>query len=354
MPDRQAHSVSHRRGFSLIELLVVVGVVGLLLASLTVAGSTAIYAARAKNTRQVIANVEFALEIFREENPLRLTYDRPRSETFGPYPPYQLADWTELPFGATPGTVAQVVQPYARDLNATNRLSDRLHADLGEEQGRKRHWVRLGDDRGGKQANEGDGHDDNRALVAYLTAFAPGALTGLPNWASKPINPDPERPDLINPTGTQDDPGTPDSGWVDLLGVHDAWGVPLDYFQYVKLEWTYDRGPDGVYAARYMVRDRRPAIRSFGLDRDTYDVWKASGLQDNTYNKADNWILSSPLPRPFLPETAVNANDGTLSAVSGQLVSGWVRVAAMGEATRQNFTDAPRGDYGYLPSEDPR
>lgn len=349
MADRKVHSVSQRRGFSLIELLVVVGVVGLLLASLTVAGTTAIYAARAKNTRQVIANVEFALEVFREENPLRLTYDRPRSATFGPYPPYQLANWAEQS-GSEPATVAQAVEPVARDSGKTNRLSDRLHADLGEQQGRKGNWVRLGSE-GRRQANEGDGHDDNRALVAYLNAFAPGALTGLPNWATKPINP--EQPDLINPTGNAAEPGEADSGWVDILGVHDAWGVPLDYFHYIKLEWTYDRGgPFNSYGTRYMVRDRRPAIRSLGLDRDTYDIRRAADLmKQDTYNRRDNWIFSSPLPRPFLSEDYVDANNGNLTdGTSGQLISGWVRAAAADEAG----PGAAREDYGYLPTEDPR
>ena len=344
---------NRRRGFSLIELLVVVGVVGVLLASLTVAGSTAIYSARAKNTRQVIANVEFALEVFREENPLRLSYDRPGGTTFGPYPPYQLANWNAAGFTQNsfdPDSVAQLVEPQAPvggGRGRQYRLSDRLWRDFGGQTGAKRDWVRFGSDDNGLQANDFDGFDDNRALAAYLEAFSPGALQ-LPNWARKPLNEDPSRPDQINLSGSGQEPGEEDSGWTDVLGIYDAWGVPLDYFHYVKIDWTYERGfPGGQYRAGYFITDRRPALRSLGMDRDTFDAWVASGRDDTLgYNRRENWIFGEQMPRPFFTGL-VSGSPGNLDR--SQQASGWV--AAKARLGRDVVNGDNGKDYPYVPEQ---
>lgn len=347
---------SKRRAMTLIELMVVVAVVGLLLSLLTVAGTSAIYNARVRNTQQVMANVEFALDVFRTEDPLRLTYNRPQVATFGPLPPYQLRHYDE-----GPQSVAYSIEPEPEGWQiggGGNRLSDRLFKqDLGDQQFAKRYWVRFGSTHGAKQANEKDGHDDNRALMTYLTLFTPHALN-LPDWALKPLNPDPAQRDYVNPAGTNIDPGKPDNDWIEILGVHDAWGVPLDYMHYVRIEWTVGRSieDDGAFKPGYFVTDRRAALRSRGLEREEYDAWLEDADPDSRFVQPGRWIWSSSLPRPWFPKDRIDSegdltSTGRLPVPSAGRPAGWLRAVAH-EANGPGEASNP--DYAYLPSGDPQ
>jgi prepilin-type N-terminal cleavage/methylation domain-containing protein len=346
-----------RRAMTIIELMVVLAVVGLLVSMVAVTADSAIYSARARNSRQVMVGVELAIDLFKTEDPLRLVYDRPELSTFGPLPPYQLANYQQDPY-----SVADSVEPSYDDwdISGNGLLSDRLFVDLGRQQRAKRDWVRLGDRKGGRQLNDQDGHDDIRALSAYLAAFMPGALVNLPAWALKPLNPD--APDMINVTGSlgsNSEPGQVDSTWTDVLGVHDAWGVPLDYVQYVRLDWTVGRirevgdprGPVATFAPGYYVKDRRAALRSRGVDFEEYEAWlDGGGWTGNAgdvarYNKPSAWIWSSELPRPWLPIARTNLDyvTGSLAAPTGGAPSGWLRAVAH---------EKGGADYGYLPDDD--
>lgn len=328
------------RGMTLIELLVVIGIIGLLISLLAVAGNSAIYSARVRNTRQLMANLEIALDTFKTEDPLRLVYNRPELATFGPLPPYQLFDYNQ---GNTSSpTVSYVVEPdYGAWDNAGNGLlSDRLWNDLGNQQRAKRYWVRLGGRQGGKQPNEQDGNDDNRALYAYLAAFSPALLSNLPDWSLKPLNP--TKPDLINPGGSGPEPGQPGSTWVNIMGIHDAWGVPIDYMQYVRIAWDVGRARDSTnarFVAGYFVKDRRAAFRSHGLEEEKYKVWLKNRAA--APNPPERWIWSSLLPRPWLPSLA-NTSGNLVAPPSGR-PNGWVRVRAY---------EGGEPDYGYLPTGD--
>lgn len=335
---------------TMIELMVVLAVISLLVGLIAVAAESAIYSARARNTRQLMANVELAIDVFKTEDPLRLVYDRPELSTFGSLPPYQLANYRQdFP------SVAYSIEPSYDDwdIDGNNLLSDRLFVDLGNQQRAKRDWVRFGGKRGGRQPNEQDGNDDIRSLYAYLTAFTPGVLSNVPEWALKPLNPD--APDMINTSGDGGNPGDPDSRWTDVLGLYDAWGVPLDYVQYVRLEWGIGRSREGNgrFAPGYFVKERRAVLRSRGVDSEQYQAWldaggwnPASGAEANVarYDKPSNWIWSSELPRPWLPDAAgLDPETGSMRDNPGGAPSGWLRAVAYEK-------DGP--DYGYLPTDD--
>jgi hypothetical protein len=350
--------------FTIIELIVVIVIVGLLTTLIIAGASRAIYSSRAAYTRQIMSNTLRGVDIFATENPLRLIYGATEGRGFAPFPPYVLAN-----AGGTYSSdkaIVGLLETKVEESQVVSRLSYKLSRDLGRPRGEKRTpWVQLGKN----QQNERDGNDDIRALYAYLKAFTPSALEQVPEGVLKPLNPlaqaDPNQADLMNPTGQGPEPGEPDNAWVDILGIHDAWDVPLDYFLYVKVEWKTRRITDprdsrvGQTAPAWVITDRVPVLRSRGVQRETYDAWIAAlenGDVQSSYvfNRPSNWIFSSELPRPWFPDKST-ANNAFADQDRGTFVSqpgttpppgGWLR--AVGREAFGNF-DA---DYRYLPSHD--
>ena len=337
----------------------VIAVIGLLVSLVSVVASKAIDNAKRRNTEVTMSNVLLAIDVFAAENPLRPVYDLGAAATFGPYPPYQLANRTG------DAAIARIVEPqdvyqdtYAGwDFNDDNLLSDRLLRDLGGRQLQdKKNYVRFGSNVSGKQRNEGDGNDDIRGLYAYLSTFSPHSVDVISPAALRPLNPD--APDLINPRGSGPNRGKEGSTWKDVLGIHDAWGVPLDYLMYVKVEWGLKRQPsDGEYVAGWKVVERRPVLRSRGVDRETYDTWtdsvaRDSGVVGSPWNNAGRWIFTAPLPQPWID--LADANRGELQQHSVdprrppefRYRSGWLRL--VGVEAQGNYV----ADYRYLPSDD--
>jgi hypothetical protein len=287
-------------------------------------------------------NVSLAIEQFATENPLRAVYDRRGQETFGKYPPYQLANW------GMNGSVARIVErdPPAPGGGASdkNRLAARLARDLGYRSGDdEADWVQLGTE---TNPNYPDGHDDNRALYAYLKVFSPGSMNLIPEERLKPL--DPQSRDYVNPnggTGSSGTPGDPGTDWVDVLGIHDAWGVPLDYMLYVKCEW---RLPVGGTNPRFVITERRPVLRSRGIERDVYDAWVLSKdkptERERRLSPPDKWLFSEELPRPWAAlADSPYYRDGRLvlqPGSSGASSNGWLRAVALED------------DYAYRPDGD--
>jgi len=151
--------------------------------------------------------------------------------------------------------------------------------------------------------------------------YANSVLTQVPASALKPLSATPE---YVNPAGTGASAGV--AGAVDVLGIHDAWGVPMDYFLYVKLEL----GMTG-----WTVTQRVPVLRSLGISKDVYDVARPAGTLSD-YKQ--DWIFSDPFPSPA---AAVNNANGGLPGAGNGSSSGWARAKA-GWATGQE-------DYDYVP-----
>lgn len=339
---------TRKRAFSIIELLVVVGVIGLLISAIVIVAGPAIHAQKSANTKQTMQTVLRAIDQFSAENPLRAIYDTKDAATFGSLPPYQLHryggsvnSW-ETP-SAAPGIdwmTRAVEDPLAIGVPSypagwqKYRLAQRLWRDIGGGTKKIDDWVRFGGT-GDPQPNEGDSNDDNRGLVTYLKVFSPNLFNQIPQNALRPLNP--KAPDLVDPRGSKIAPGGKDATWVDIPGIHDAWGVPLDYFMYVKMEWTTP--PGGVPGFR--VVERVPVLRSRGVDREIYDTAVRSARSGGLIvtDRARS-IYSSPIGRPF-----AQLKDGKKGEINSSMTprgqaNGWLRAAAAWD------------DYGYLPDLD--
>jgi type II secretory pathway pseudopilin PulG len=312
----------------MIELLVVIVILALLISLVTAVASKAIHQQKARNTQQILQNAILAIDQFAAVDPLREVYDRRGQETFGKYPPYQLAN------ANTANSVARALESEHLLTGARpNTLSIRLAHDLS---GLGSHdsidledWVLF--------PNQEDGNDDNRALSAYLRAFSPDALRLIPEDALKPL--DERARDHINPKGNGTSVG--DDGLADVLGIHDAWGVPLDYLLYVKLEWKLISNPIGNQSeyTGFRVVDRKPVLRSRGISRDVYDEWVKTNTdptqRERRLSPPDKWIFSEPFCSP-----AAGVDENGVFIASDATANGWARAVAFGES------------YGYIPAHD--
>lgn len=341
----QNRSRGRLRAFTLIELLTAIVVIGILITLIATVASAAMRQQRVSYTDRVMQNTLLAIEQFATEFPLKNIYGRNEIATFGPYPPYPYpsADWP--PAGETVPAIVeprhQLVpmggQPFPPGAAA---LPTRLATDLS---GRfppnpVSDYVNF--------PNAGEGNDDILALMAYMQAYSPGVLRNIPEDRLKPLNPNGD-PDVINPTGAGTDIGAQPGGIQDVLVVHDAWDVPLDYLLYVKLEWGLV--PDQSFLSDvmpgYKVVDRRPALRSRGIRREIYDGIRRGDRPAGADDQ--NWIWSNPLPRPW----ANVDGGGGIQAPGANLAenNGWTRLVG----ANPDSDDPPgREDYGYLPSQD--
>lgn len=284
--------------FTLVELLVVIVVIGLLASVILLIGTHVMHNQKVRVTEQTMRNVTMAIDVFKTENPLRNTYDvyvsssQPRR--FGPFPPYQLAGT------GVPGSVDGALDPAAGRMRP---LSNRLARDLGAT------LVQI-------HENDDTTNNDIRALYAYLRVHAEDALAQVPEQALKALRPTlaPEQLTLV--TGSVP---------VEVLGIHDAWGVPLDYCLYVKLDYGVDK--HGMVGWR--ITDRIPVLRSRGVSRETYEAL----LADGEAGDPQDWIFSEPFPTPA---AGVDPDTGRILS-NNPRGNGWAR--AVGEAE----------DYKYLP-----
>ena len=319
-----------RSAFTLIELLVVIVVIGVMAAILLAVGGHVIGGQKTATTQNTMRITRMAIDQFASEDPLAAQYDNPKlrngswlvGRTFGPFPPYQLAN-------TATGTVGGSLEPFNSLSTAMvpNNLSTRLAHDLAGSKspsGGDLNWVNLQLDR--NRPDPKPKNDDIRALYAYMAAYSPGVLEQIPETARAPLVPD--TPEFVNPTGAGTNSTNP--GLVDVLGIYDAWGVPLDYFLYVRLEWQALEGGGG---AGWAVTDRVPVLRSRGVDREVADV--------DGDTKGD-WLFSEPFPKPAANVT--NQVTGALSyANSGS--NGWARARAGSDTGNQNTWDT----YDYVP-----
>jgi prepilin-type N-terminal cleavage/methylation domain-containing protein len=288
-------------GFTLVELLIVITVIGILISIILVVSGRVAGQQKTALTRALAQQLETAIDGFAAANPLRTTYDRAESKTFGPYPPYSL----HRPSGAD--TVASVLEP-----SHAGTLSQRLRRDLGGA---------VNDTGYAQLAVTNPADSDNRALYTYLRVFAPDTIAQFP---VKQLQTDPGS--FVNPKGTGASAGT--DGAIDVQLFTDAWGVPFDYLLYVKVEYTAT--PTG---ARWVVTDRQPVIRSRGVTKEEADLGRDS---------ARTWLFTRELPQPVLDfANESDAADGRLPSSNQMRRGGWVRAKAASE------------EYSYVPQYDP-
>lgn len=330
-----SETLAGSRAFTIVELLVVIAVLGILITLIVTIASRAQYNQKVQNTRATMKNVELAIEQFATENPLRLVYDRKTDRTFGPYPPYQVAgDVT------APNTVASLLDR-SRPPDKDGRLWHRLARDLGcsDPKGKWGDWVVMDtDQRSMERLN-----DDVRALSTYLAVFSPGAFTQIPESSLQPLARDPinlPNGEFVSTSGTARSGQTNDPDILtarkQILGIHDAWGVPLDYFLYLKVQWSHsDR--------RFHVVDRAPVLRSLGIEREAFDLLRKSGAE--RLSDPRKWIFSREMPAPYMPVTDLY---GTLRMPleKDDQQEGWLRAVATGPV---QFPFEGREDYDFEP-----
>lgn len=305
--------LSLRRGaFTLIELLIVIAVIGLLIGVIAVVGSKVMYGQKVRLTQTTMRAIKIAIDQFAAEDPLRSIYNKKGNAAFGPYPPYTLAE-------PMSGKVNYLVE--AQGATGWDHLGVRLAADLSGDRSTPAEPGPYVD------IEQGNRNDDIRALYAYLAVYAKGELSQIPTTAIKRL---PDRVgtpiEMVNPAGTGTGSGAPVDGPVDILGFYDAWGVPMDYYLHVKLE--YD-----AIESKWRVTDRVPVLRSLGITKEEFDA-------DPTALDVEKWMFSEPFPTPACPEAY--ADTGVLNtppSVSPQNPNGWVRAKAANET------------YKYLPPD---
>ncbi len=350
-----------RRGFSLVELLVVIAVIGLLVGLIAVAAGPALNAQRRTNTIATMRNVTLAIDQFAADNPLKLLYDGRLNPTFGPYPPYQVAGNVRRGPGEPyqNPTIAFLIDGDRPSDSGNGRDSDaridiRLARDLGMPYdpasgplGNVDDWVRI-DTRDAEREN-----DDNRALSAYLSVFSPSAFNQIPSAALRPlVKPGGSLPsgEFLDTAGLAANTSAQDSKR-QILGIHDAWGVPMDYFLYIRVEYGFR--PDGSIGFR--ITERTPVLRSRGIAREIYDAQLASGAASDP----QKWIFSREMPTPYagnltpangrLAEPNAGPNNPTVS-------DGWLRAVGIGRLNGYvgGSPDLPDGgeDFAFTPEYD--
>jgi len=311
------------RGFSLVELLVVIAVIGLLIAAIVGIANVAVHNQKVRNTHAIMKNVTLAIDQFKEEDPLRLVYNG-RNPTFGPYPPYQLY----RPAPSDPNSVAVALE-FDPPGPLGNLLVNRFGRDFLNNDRPSAALVRIDTADRAQRTN-----DDIRALYTYLKILMPSALAQVPDSALKPLS---SQYEFVNPTGDTSNRQAEQR----ILGIHDAWGVPLDYLLYVKVEWGVRA--DGTTAVKIM--DRIHVLRSRGISREVYDV-QQNDLQ--APRDPSNWIFSTDFPSPVCNrDNSSFWADGVFdtSGTPAQIVArnGWARVVGIGPPPTN------REDYGYVP-----
>ena len=321
-----------RRAFTIVELLVAIAVIALLVTLIVSIATQALSTQKEANTRGIMRGVELAIDQFALENPLRNTYDAARSKTFGPYPPYVLA-------GAptTPDTVASLLEPDRAAIGNNDVLRRRLTRDLGGNPNNADNWVQTSQPGNLAAAQRLD--DDNRSLMAYLAAFAPTTLSQVPSSPLKPLAPNDQalpRGEYLNPRGAanvNDDPAHRQ-----ILGVHDAWGVPLDYFLALRVEWAPE-------TSGYRIVERVPMLRSLGIEREVYDArFDAKPLP----GASKSWIFSREMAGPLA--IIAGPTTGLIDRTERSRANGWVRGVAIGPT---GAVYEGRETYGYRPDLDP-
>lgn len=275
-------------GFTVVELLVVIVVIGVVIAAIIGVSATVFGNQKRKNTEAIMRTVKLAIDQFAQLDPLKLTYNKPRRGTFGPYPPYQLHE---------PGNASSLYALVEGNPASpqVNDLEDRLARDLGIDVSKV-------------HVNGPDRNDDIRALFSYLRSFAPDALNQIPENARRRLPGDAEYVETSQGNS---------QGNREILGIYDAWGQPMDYLLYVKLS---------VSQGQVQIVERVPVLRSRGVEPEVAQADFQANVQ-----RADQWIWSSPLPSPAaFADNSAFATNGVWGALDPH-DAGWARLKARDE-----------------------
>ncbi len=294
----------------MIELMVVVVILGILIAIVAGVSTRAVYARKVAATQTTMSMILAAIEEFKDKNPLRSVYDTNTRRSYGPYPPYQLRSVDSMP-----DSVARALDPDTAN-GGSNPWTKRLRARFGRDF--------LNDPTPGARVNlnlDESADDDSRALYTYLKVFVPQAVDRIPAQFIKALPG--SSGEFVQVSTDNNNPNAK----VDVLGFHDAWGVPIDYFLQVRVEWGADPATGAV---GLRVIDRQPVLRSRGLEKAAYDARVRAGKPQ----VADNalWLFTTEIGTP----TARVDWESGAALVQSPDVDGFARVPGVLES------------YGYV------
>lgn len=327
-----------RRGFTLVEILVVIAVI-LLLVGLMVAGTSHVFTQqKARNTQAMMQSLTAAIEQFRQTNPLRNLYDVRGRETFGSLPPYQLDLDRPANLQKSAAYAFEANPPSPTGISGPNLFSDRIARDLGCRDNDIEKWWEV-DVTSGPIPRIDDEHMDNRGLYAYMKAFTPGILASVPEANIKRIPHSQNATAVFHMNQKGRSSGTGHADHVDVLGFVDGWGVPIDYMVMAKYEWALVREQDGVERARYKVVDRQVVLRSRGMDEEKYKTWVATDPASPRQRAANLIDVNASIYSAELSKPWANADPVTgrfLSPTGSETQgNGWLRV--VGKLDEYNY-----------------
>lgn len=321
-PSEQQHGLRRRTGFTLVELLVVMAVIGLLVAIVVGVSAKISSGQKYRLTQNVMRSTGLAIDQFRNEDPLSSIYNSRSWRTWGNNVPYQLAGSS-----GTANTVANALEPSPAPTSQVppTSLGARFTRDINQNVAKPMAMSSAPEDRR---------DDDIRALYTYLRVYNEAGLNQIPERYVHPLSVRPASG--LDELGEYLTTGSSTGAAISIFGIHDAWDVPLDYFLYVKLEWgVRANGTVGL-----KVTDRVPVLRSWGISNEVYREQMKVYRSTNDPSRFDpqKWILSEPLPSP----AAVVTNAGAFSPPA-TTSNGWARAVAAGHVD----------DCGYIPEFDP-
>ncbi len=268
--------------FTLLELLVVMGIIAVIAASLLIAGTTMINKAKARKTRAVLGIVRDAVDQFAQDQSAASTLGRSRAyqTRYGFYPPDELEVFT--PTGIpnsnvsgplTVGGASVIPAPTSQGLLYSEPM--RFHLDGA----------------GAQRPDPAFEHRDLAAMILAIKMFnetADEMLNHIPSShrVPGPVNAQNQPVQFLN---RNDDevftPGTDEQ--IDY--IIDDWGTPIAYF--AQRDYTRDAGAAATVSGNHpawnqgstaMIRANRgqPIICSYGADGPEQLTWEILNVDE--------------------------------------------------------------------------
>lgn len=217
---------SHRRAFTMVELMVVMVIIVILVSSILVASTTLIERAKASNTEAMMGVVTMAIEEFKREQESNPTAARSRAyrNRYGLYPPDELEALT--PAGV-PGGPLRTIAPGSAQMVPTVPGQDGYGAMRFFTVG-----LALED-----QLLE---HRDQVAMTTAILTLGDASsslLLGVQDkfWKNAPLDPRKDEPAVfLDRNGN----GDWDAGDLAIRYLIDAWGTPISYL--AQRDWAAD------------------------------------------------------------------------------------------------------------------
>lgn len=275
-PASDSASHTHRRAFTLVELIVVMAILAILLTLAVAVSTRVIESNREKLTFSHFHIIEAALDAFAHENPLSAWRSNARYEAnYGPYPP-----------------TANLVFLAADDGIANVHLRERLLGRRGSSETSLEPFLlnwRPGEAQ--PEIQEVDHElDSSKALYFFLTNFSPAARALINSL------PDDQLTNADN-AAVVFAPGDPRN--IQLLEIRDPWGKPILYINDRRDDFV--NAPDGTRGSQQpdgqpdnplvALNEGRPLLISHGSDGwlipgdpDAPETPPADAWKDNLFN----------------------------------------------------------------------